>query len=107
MGALGGYFLYVIVIVGVVGVVVGGLSGNLTIVAPAISDAKLFDFNGSTPPLLPVLFITIACGACSGFHSIVASGTTSKQLDRETDAKPVASAACCSSRFSPASASPP
>jgi carbon starvation protein len=37
-----------------------------------------------------VLFITIACGACSGFHSIVASGTTSKQLDRETDAKPVA-----------------
>jgi carbon starvation protein len=36
-----------------------------------------------------VLFITIACGACSGFHSIVASGTTSKQLDRETDARAV------------------
>lgn len=89
-GALGGYFLYVIVVVGIVGVVVGGLRGDLTIVAPAFSDAKLFDFNGATPPLLPVLFITIACGACSGFHSIVASGTTSKQLDRETDAKPVA-----------------
>ena len=34
-----------------------------------------------------MLFITIACGACSGFHSIIASGTTSKQLQRETDAK--------------------
>jgi len=89
-GALGGYFLYVIVIVGVVGVVVGGLSGNLTIAAPAVSTANLFTFNGTTPPLLPVLFITIACGACSGFHSIVASGTTSKQLDKETDARPVA-----------------
>jgi carbon starvation protein len=88
-GALGGYFLYVIVIVGVVGVVVGGLKGDLTIAAPAVSNAHLFSFNGATPPLLPVLFITIACGACSGFHSIVASGTTSKQLDRETDAKPV------------------
>ena len=89
-GALGGYFLYVIVIVGVVGVVVGGLKGDITIAAPAVSSANLFSFNGATPPLLPVLFITIACGACSGFHSIVASGTTSKQLDRETDAKPVA-----------------
>lgn len=89
-GALGGYFLYVIVIVGVLGVIVGGLNGQLGIVAPAVSDAQLFSFSGTTPPLLPVLFITIACGACSGFHSIVSSGTTSKQLDKETDAKPVA-----------------
>ena len=37
----------------------------------------------------PFLFITIACGACSGFHSLIASGTTSKQLRRETDAKPI------------------
>ena len=88
-GALGGYFLYVIVVVGVVGVVVGGLSGNVSIVAPAVSQADLFGFTGATPPLLPVLFITIACGACSGFHSIVASGTTSKQLNRETDARAV------------------
>ena len=88
-GALGGYFLYVIVVVGVVGVVVGGLSGNVSIVAPAVSQADLFGFTGAIPPLLPVLFITIACGACSGFHSIVASGTTSKQLNRETDARAV------------------
>jgi len=40
-------------------------------------------------PLFPLLFITIACGAISGFHSLVASGTTSKQLCRETDAKAV------------------
>jgi carbon starvation protein len=39
--------------------------------------------------LAPMLFITIACGACSGFHSLIASGTTSKQLRRETDARPI------------------
>jgi carbon starvation protein len=39
--------------------------------------------------LFPVLFVTIACGAISGFHSLVASGTTSKQLDKESDAKVV------------------
>ena len=38
-------------------------------------------------PMFPILFVTVACGAISGFHSLVASGTTSKQLDRETDAK--------------------
>jgi carbon starvation protein len=41
-------------------------------------------------PLFPVLFITIACGACSGFHALVASGTTSKQLRTEADARPIA-----------------
>lgn len=89
-GALGGYFLYVVIVVGVVGIVVGGLRGELDIVGPALSGADPFHFNGATPPLFPILFITIACGACSGFHSIVASGTTSKQLDRESDARPVA-----------------
>ena len=39
------------------------------------------------PPIYPFLFITIACGAISGFHSLVGSGTSSKQLDRETDAQ--------------------
>ena len=42
------------------------------------------------PPLLPFVFITIACGAASGFHGLVSSGTTAKQLDRETHAKPIA-----------------
>ena len=42
---------------------------------------------GGVLPLMPFLFITVACGACSGFHGIVASGTTSKQLAKESDAK--------------------
>ncbi|MCB9568749.1 MAG: carbon starvation protein A [Myxococcales bacterium] len=41
------------------------------------------------PPLLPLVFIVIACGAASGFHGLVSSGTTAKQLDRETDARPI------------------
>ena len=40
--------------------------------------------------MFPALFITVACGACSGFHSLIASGTTSKQLDAEQNARPIA-----------------
>ena len=89
-GALGGYFLYVVIVAGVLGIVVGGLRGELNLVAPPMGPSNWFTTNGAVPPLLPILFITIACGACSGFHAIVASGTTSKQLDREGDAKRVA-----------------
>jgi len=80
-GHLGGYFLYAVLLAGAVGVAFGGR----TVQFPAFlgwTTAK-----GDT--LAPFLFITIACGACSGFHAIVASGTTSKQLRRETDARPV------------------
>ncbi|MGE0160591.1 MAG: carbon starvation protein A [Gemmatimonadales bacterium] len=56
-----------------------------TIVAPAINPNPPAD----APPLFPLLFVTVACGAISGFHGLVASGTTSKQLDREPDARPV------------------
>jgi carbon starvation protein len=51
--------------------------------APAFND-QLAD---TSPPIIPLLFVTIACGAISGFHGIVASGTSSKQLDKETDAR--------------------
>lgn len=54
-----------------------------TVVAPMINS----DVPAGTPSLFPLLFVTIACGAISGFHGIVASGTTSKQLNRETDAR--------------------
>ena len=54
----------------------------LEIVAPAVNWQPV-----GAPPLLPVLFITIACGACSGFHCLVGSGTTSKQIAREGDAR--------------------
>ena len=43
--------------------------------------------SADSPSLVPLLFVTIACGAVSGFHGIVSSGTTSKQLDKETDAR--------------------
>ncbi len=54
-----------------------------TVVAPMINP----DVPAGTPSLFPLLFVTIACGAISGFHGIVASGTTSKQLNREPDAR--------------------
>ncbi|GAA1346277.1 carbon starvation protein A [Arthrobacter roseus] len=53
------------------------------IVAPAIN----MNVPAGTPSMIPLLFVTIACGAISGFHGMVASGTTSKQLDKETDAR--------------------
>ncbi|MBE2213353.1 MAG: carbon starvation protein A [Opitutaceae bacterium] len=89
-GALGGYFLYIVIVVGVAGIVIGGVTGDLGIHAPAIGPGRPLAWEGTVPPIFPVLFITVACGACSGFHSIVASGTTSKQLHNEADAKPVA-----------------
>ncbi len=54
---------------------------NPTMIAPMFN----VDVPAGTPSLVPLLFVTIACGAISGFHGLVASGTTSKQLDRETD----------------------
>ena len=51
--------------------------------APAFNDMMTED----APSLVPLLFVTIACGAVSGFHGIVSSGTSSKQLDKETDAR--------------------
>ncbi len=54
-----------------------------SIVAPAINP----NLPASAPPIFPLLFVTIACGAISGFHGLVGSGTTSKQLDKETDAR--------------------
>ncbi len=64
----------------VVGVVAAGFSGLLHVVAPAIQVAP-----EGAPPLWPFLFVTIACGAISGFHSLVASGTTSKQVTNEEE----------------------
>lgn len=63
------------------GAVIGVFFYNPTINAPA------FVFSSSLGWMFPILFVTIACGAISGFHSLVASGTTSKQLDKESDAK--------------------
>ena len=71
-----------------VGVIVAGATGQARLEdsAPMIATTLPSD----APPLWPFLFITVACGACSGFHCLVSSGTTSKQIDRETDAQYVA-----------------
>ncbi|MDD5216682.1 MAG: carbon starvation CstA family protein [Candidatus Omnitrophica bacterium] len=80
-GYLGGFFLTGTVVVSFVGIVIGSLFSNLRVEYPFFVDWH----SPSGLPLFPLLFITVACGACSGFHSLVASGTTSRQLDRETD----------------------
>lgn len=81
-GYLGGFVLYSAIAVGVIGIFFGGYS----IQQPAF---KSFDVGGLTGMLFPFLFVTIACGACSGFHGLVCSGTTSKQIDKETHTQPV------------------
>ena len=68
------YFMMAAAVIGIIG-------ANPTIQTPAIIG---FNVNGSF--IFPTLFITIACGAISGFHSLIGSGTTSKQLDNEKDA---------------------
>jgi carbon starvation protein len=55
-----------------------------TVQAPAINPSP-----AGAPPMIPFLFITIACGAISGFHGLVSSGTTSKQIARASDARPI------------------
>ena len=77
-GYLGGFFLYL--------TLGGGLLGLLWS-NPAIQWPEFTGFTAANgQSLVPFLFITIACGACSGFHGLVCSGTTSKQIDREPDA---------------------
>jgi len=64
----------------VLGVLVAGFGGKIEIVAPAVQMTP-----AKAPPMWPFLFITIACGAISGFHSLVSSGTSAKQVRDETD----------------------
>ncbi len=61
---------------------VGALIANPSVVAPSLNPSP-----EGAPPMFPFLFITIACGALSGFHALVSSGTSSKQLYRESDAR--------------------
>lgn len=85
-GQLGGYFLYAALGAGALGLAFGGVKVEY----PAFRGWEVATAGGGVASLFPLLFITIACGACSGFHSLIASGTTSKQLRNERDAKPVA-----------------
>jgi len=76
-GYLGGFFLYSTLAAGFAGLLIGGEKIEYPAFIGFTSDKGL--------PLFPLLFVTVACGACSGFHGIVCSGTTSKQIAKETD----------------------
>jgi carbon starvation protein len=82
-GYLGGFVLYLSLAVGVLGIFFGGHE----IVQPAFKGWGVGDKPMSM--LFPFLFVTIACGACSGFHGLVCSGTTSKQIAAEPHCKAV------------------
>lgn len=75
------FLLYGSIIGGFLGILLGGWALNY----PAFTVLSSQDIG----PMFPMLFVTVACGAISGFHSIVASGTSSKQLKKETDALPI------------------
>ncbi len=91
-GFMGGFILYIALAIGVIGLIFGDYS----IQQPAF---RGFDVGGMTGSLFPFLFVTIACGACSGFHGIVCSGTTSKQISKETHCKSVGYGAMLAEAF--------
>lgn len=82
---LNAYLLYVMMALGILGVLVA---------QPTLHTAAFAGWRpeglGGAAPLFPILFVTVACGACSGFHSLVASGTTSKQTASEGHIRSVA-----------------
>ncbi len=82
---LNSYLLIAMIVGAVLGILVYNPSMNL----PAYTGFKLVGANGSVSYLFPTLFVTIACGAVSGFHSLVASGTASKQIKNEKNILPV------------------
>ena len=86
---LSSFLLYFMIIVSVIGIIGCALTGNGTLDIPAFSSFTAPASNGlfTTGTIFPALFVTIACGAISGFHSLVSSGTTAKQIDNEKDAQ--------------------
>ena len=77
---LNSFLLYLVLFGGVIGIFVAN---------PIISFPAITQFHTDLGYLFPILFVTVACGAISGFHSLISSGTTSKQLNSEADAKPI------------------
>ncbi len=95
-GYLGGFVLYLSIGVGLVGVLFGGFPVLMPAITPQVTAGGLGAVLSGAPGapalptlLFPFLFVTIACGACSGFHGLVCGGTTSKQLAKESHAHPI------------------
>ena len=81
---LSSFLLYAMMGVALIGIFFSAFSGTATFEIPMFTGWKT-----SIGTLFPALFITVACGACSGFHSLISTGTSSKQLANEADAKPI------------------
>jgi carbon starvation protein len=105
-GYLGGFVLYLAIGVGLVGVLFGGFAIQQPAFAPVADYGGFFGVTSAAPGwapgaggagptkmtdlVFPFLFVTIACGACSGFHGLVCGGTTCRQIAKESHCKPVA-----------------
>ncbi len=83
---LNAYLLYAMMSLGFIGVFVA----HPTLTTEAFTGFSAVGKSGATDLLFPFLFVTVACGACSGFHALVASGTSAKQLDSEKGIRPIA-----------------
>ena len=83
---LNAYLLYAMMALGFIGIFVA----HPTLHIDAFTGFSAVGRSGMTDMLFPVLFVTVACGACSGFHALVASGTSSKQLSSEKSIRPIA-----------------
>lgn len=81
---LSSFLLYAMMAVAVIGILVAAVTGNAEFQLPAFTG-----WSTGLGPMFPTLFITVACGACSGFHSLVSTGTSSKQLKNESHAQAV------------------
>ena len=81
---LSSFLLYAMMVVALVGIFFSGFTGSATFEIPMFTGWKT-----GIGTMFPALFITVACGACSGFHSLISSGTSSKQIANEADAKPI------------------
>ena len=83
---LNAYLLYAMMGLGFLGVFVA----HPALTTDAFAGFSAVGKSGATDLLFPFLFVTVACGACSGFHALVASGTSAKQLDNERGIRPIA-----------------
>ncbi|SFI81601.1 carbon starvation protein [Treponema bryantii] len=81
---LSSFLLYAMIALALVGIVSSPITESATFTIPAFTGWKT-----GIGTMFPALFITVACGACSGFHSLISTGTSSKQLDSEKNAKAI------------------
>ena len=81
---LSSFLLYAMMALAIIGIIASAFTGSATFAIPAFTGWKT-----GIGTLFPALFITVACGACSGFHSLISTGTSSKQLDNEKNAKAI------------------